>query len=97
MDLEETVSELGLFEPDVIMPSQTLHEPARPRELRLIAALVESALDDLRAHRHATTREGRLLYQAAERWLLGAPAVVPFSRCCDLLGLDMQAVQAAVR
>ena len=65
-------------------PEERRTEPTG--EQKLAAALISGAVYDL--HRETQYHGKRQYRDDVKKWLLGAPALMSFSDCCDLLGLD---------
>ena len=92
----------GLFEPDIIVPSQffaTLRRqaPRKGGEYRLLVAVLEDAIDCFQENAHAANKWQQRLFNEAQAWILGEGAEsdadkqgprFSFAYVCDVLGLD---------
>lgn len=83
---------VGLLRPEVLLPVQQItafHGPSTP-ERRLVAALLEDAVNCFQKYRFAKDRRGRRLFWEAAEWLMGEEGEWAFSfeRVCEVLGLD---------
>jgi len=94
----------GLFEPDIIVPSQffaTLprQAPSKQGEYRLLVAVLKDAIDCFQEHAHARNKWQQRLFDEAQRWITGEDgdpvshvedhvAGFSFEYVCEVLGLD---------
>jgi hypothetical protein len=91
----------GLFEPDIVLPSQffaTLarRAPIKRGECQLLIAVLEDAVHCFQKYVFARTRRERRLFDEAEAWMMRCDAVLPeddrpalsFEYICAALGLD---------
>jgi hypothetical protein len=90
-----------LFQPDVILPSQLLPE-FRYRlmpEKRLMAAIVDDAVNCFLKYRFAADSRRRRLFREAEEWIMDGDRCWPFSfeSICDTLGLDAGCLRKGLR
>ena len=85
-------SQAGVFQPDVILPAQFFDVRGRQlsAEQRLMAAVLEDAVQCFQKHLFARTGQQRRLFREAAAWLLDDTSTGPFSfrDVCDALGLD---------
>jgi hypothetical protein len=93
--------DVGPFQPDVILPSQLFSE-FRHRlmpEKRLMAAIVDDAVNCFLRYRFATDPRGRRLFREAEEWLMNGDRCWAFSfeSICDTLGLDAGCLRKGLR
>ena len=91
---------VGLFQPDVILPSQHFapHRMQVP-EQRLMIAVLQDAVDCVEKYRFTHNHRGRRLFDEAMQWLLAEETDWPYSfECiCGVLGLDSNAVRYSLR
>lgn len=75
--------------------TQTPHIPER----RLMAAVLQDALDCVGKYRLADNVRGRRLFWEAKRWFLNEAVDWPFSfeHICEVLSLDSNAVRRSLR
>lgn len=93
----------GLFEPDLVVPSQffaTLprQAPSMRGEYRLLVAVLQDAIECFREHAHARNKWRQRLFDEVQNWIteedgdaIGHDDQVPgfsFEYVCDVLGLD---------
>ncbi len=90
----------GLFEPDVVLPSQFFnglrrHAPSKRGEWLLLLAVLEDAVHCYQKYSLARDKPGQRLFQEAEEWIMGTqpgsseePLALAFPYVCDVLGLD---------
>ncbi len=91
----------GLFQPDVILPTQlmtALRSQLTP-ERRLMAAVLEDAVNCFLKYRFATDRRSRRFFREADEWVMSEDMEWPFSfeRICDALGLDPSYLRRGLR
>ncbi len=86
------------YQPDVLLPAQQPRRRAVMPEEALITAVLEDAIDCVRKHRGAQTRQGRRLFREAQDWFLLEQPDWPFSfeTICACLGLDADSVRRAL-
>ncbi len=86
------------YQPDILLPAQQPRRRAVTPEEALITAVLEDAIDCVRKHRGAQTRQGRRLFREAQDWFLLEQPDWPFSfeRICACLGLDVDSVRRAL-
>jgi hypothetical protein len=106
--------ERSLFVPDTVLPSQffaTQRSAARPKpppECRLLAALLEDALECFQKHVRARSRAKRRLFAEAERWIMGenqaqgsrADPNMPafsFEYVCEVLNIEPECIRNNLR
>ncbi len=86
---------------DPLLPEQLADRRRMPLlpEQRLMAAVLEDALNTRRRGPHATGRSPRLLYAEVRRWFASNDVSWPFSfvNVCHALGLEPSAVRAAAQ
>jgi len=90
---------LGMWQPDVILPSQYLTPSvAQGPEQRLMIAVLHDAIDCVEKYRFALDFRGRRAFSEAMEWLLVEDSTWPFSfECiCGVLDLDATAVRERV-
>ena len=90
----------GLFQPDVILPSQLLSEfRCLMPEKRLMAAIVDDAVNCFLKYRFATHPRGRRLFREAEEWIMDGDRgwAFSFQSICDTLGLDAGCLRKGLR
>ncbi len=102
---------LALFEPDVLLPAQVgarRQTAVTIAERRLLATLLADAIGCFRKYRRPRNRKQRRLFREAEAWIMdddqapmadphGSPCSFSFQYVCDVLGLDVGDVRAALR
>ena len=82
--------------------SETLKALLNPQpkggEKRLMLAILESALEDLQKYASAKNHKGRVLYQAAEEWILETDSdwFYSFNNVCETLALSPDQVRRAL-
>jgi hypothetical protein len=89
-DTSRNFSQLG-----ILLPSQHFQARRQPMpERRLMAAVLDEALDCLDKYRAATDPSGRRVFAEARQWLLADEPEWPFSfaSICAVLDLDATAV-----
>jgi hypothetical protein len=91
------------FDLDVLLPTQLGRRRADLPERKLMAAVLEKALDELQSGRIVEPREGPrwrppLVYVPARVWLASEDTTWPYAfvNICHALGLDPQAVRRRV-
>ena len=61
----------GLFQPDILLPVQAFSRRNGPMpEKRLMAAVLEDAINCFQKYRSATNRRGRRFFREASEWLM---------------------------
>lgn len=67
-----------------------MNAQARGAEKRLMLAIMESAIEDLQKYASAKDQRGKLLYQAAEQWILDEDTewFLSFNSICETLALS---------
>lgn len=101
MDTELRLTEVrsGMLKAIIILPSQYFG-PRRnlAPERRLMAAVLEDAIDCIAKYRYAKHYRGRRLFHEAVQWLLAEETDWPYSfECiCGVLDLDASAVRGAL-
>jgi hypothetical protein len=85
----------GLFRAEVMLPAQFFpllcgQTPRNKGECKLLAAVLEEAIDCFRKYLHASDRRQQRLFQEAEHWIMSQGDNFPFSfeHICDVLGID---------
>lgn len=91
----------GMFEPDIMLPSQffaTLarQAPIKRGECQLLIAVLEDAVHCFQKYIFARSRRERRLFDEAETWMMRCDVVLPedqrpalsFEYICEALGLD---------
>ena len=90
----------SLFRPAVLLPSQTVHPPARQRcgEVRLVVAVFEDALQCVIKNAGARRGPRRRSFLEAREWFRDDSREWPFAfaNVCDVLALDATAVREHV-
>ena len=91
----------ALLADDAILPSQLLdcREKLAEPERRLLAAILDSAVQDWRECRDRRGRDGvqaEMRRHEVRRWMQGAPARFSFAYTCQILALDPRQVRKAV-
>jgi hypothetical protein len=85
-------SQAGVFQPDVILPAQFFDVRGRQlsAEQRLMAAVLEDAVQCFQKHLFARNTEQRRLFREAAAWLLDDKSTGPFSfhGLCHALDLE---------
>jgi hypothetical protein len=89
----------GLFEPDVLLPTQffaTLRRqaPIKRGEFQLLVAVLEDGVHCFQKYLLAKDKQGQRLFREAQEWMMteGAPTedgpTFSFGYVCEVLGLD---------
>lgn len=93
----------GLFEPDVILPSQFFLK-LRGRasdggERRLIVAVLEDAVCCYQKHLFSRDNKGRRLFREAEAWMMSGDKEAPYSfeNICEFLSLNPDHLRQGLR
>jgi hypothetical protein len=75
-----------------------LNPQSRGGEKRLMLAILESAIEDLEKYASAKNHKGRVLYQAAEEWILETDSdrFLSFNNICETLALSPDQVRRAL-
>lgn len=85
-----------LTQPEIVLPAQHagMQRPKAP-ELRLLAAILQDALDCVEQHRFASDPQNRQIYFEARQWFLADETTWPcsFDSICQSLDLDPNAVR----
>lgn len=93
----------GLFGVEAILPVQFWRADGRvdrgEPERRLMLAVLQDAVLTLTAHARGGTARSRRVVEEARRWLASDSREHPFAfgAICDVLGLDVGYLRAAVR
>src|SRR5262249_5013818 len=93
----------ALRAPQAILPSQffpsTAHRPNLRCEYRLLAAMLEDAVDIYRRGHTARLSRRQKLYRETERWLRSHDRdwVFSFERVCEALDIDPEYVRRGLR
>lgn len=83
-----------VLQPDVLLPSQYLAAARRKSSqgpaLRLLAAILQDAVECFQKHLFARTRKHQALFRDAEDWICSTDRLWPFSfdNVCDVLGIE---------
>ncbi len=91
----------SVFGPVAILPSQLVpriaHQPGP--EMRLLAAVLEDAVNCVVGNSDARTRQRRREFLKAYEWIWEDRSDWPFAflNVCDVLGLDASAVRARLQ
>jgi len=100
---DEFITDVRLFEPDAMLPSQffeALREkpPAGPESL-LAAAVLENAIECFQKYCDARDSKMRRLYEDAAEWIASDDREWPFSyvNICELLGLHPDYLREGLR
>jgi hypothetical protein len=83
-----------------LLPSQIRDNVTLPGpEIRLLAAVLDQAIQDFCAHRRATDHAGRRLFASVQGWFASGDAdfVCSFVNVCQALSMDPEAVRAQLR
>lgn len=94
--MRETIPEPSahLLQPDVLLPSQYLagarKRSAQGPALRLLAAILQDAVECFQKHLFARTRKHQALFHDAEEWICSSDELWPFSfeNICQALSID---------
>lgn len=90
----------GLFEPDVILPTQVAVRGQRAQGERLLmVAVLEDAINCFQSNLFATHPKERQLFHEAEEWLMVERSDAPFSfrNVCTVIGLDPDYVRRGLQ
>ncbi|MEK7643216.1 MAG: hypothetical protein AAB372_02105 [Patescibacteria group bacterium] len=91
----------GSLEPHTILPGQFFRgdRPRVERELALMLAVLEEAVDVYQKQAHVVRGRGRRLFTEAEEWLWTDDTTWLFSsrNICDNLGIDIEYLRRGLR
>jgi hypothetical protein len=75
-----------------------LNAQTRGAEKRLMLAILESAVEDLQKYASAKDQRGKLLYQAAQQWILDEDSewFLSFNSICETLALSPDRMRRAL-
>jgi hypothetical protein len=95
-------SSAGLFGIEAILPPQYWSVSAAGRgepERRLMLAVLQDAVITLTRHSERSSSHSRRIVEEAQRWFASNSRAHPFAfaAICDVLGLDVDYVRAAIR
>ena len=92
----------GLFQPDLLLADQLTAVRGIARwegERQLMVAVLEDAAHCFQKYIFSRDKRGRILFEEAEEWIMAKDtgAVVPFSRVCEVLGIDPEYIRKGLR
>ncbi len=93
----------GLFEPDVLLPAQYFPPFRRSggleRELLLMLAVLEDAIDCFQKFVHAHDPRGRQMFEESREWVHSDDRtwLFSFENICDTLEIDAEYVRRGLR
>jgi len=89
-----------LFQPDILLPVQAFaYRRGAAPEKRLMAAVLEDAVNCFQKYRAATNRRGRRFFREASEWIMTDDTQWEFSfyNICQILDLDIDCLRRGLR